>query len=89
MTQDQAPTTKEIVGLLEALLATHVEMNENAIGLIFAIAIRLGISHDDLLSEGEQIVEQIKHVEKLEIQEVIRRGTARVGGEPPIQPAFI
>lgn len=60
MTQDQAPTTKEIVGLLEALLATHVEMNENAIGLIFAIAIRLGISHEDLLSEGEQIVEQIK-----------------------------
>jgi hypothetical protein len=35
-------------------------MNEQALGLIFAIAIRLGISHQELLSEGEQIIEQIK-----------------------------
>ena len=60
MTQDQKPTRKEITELLEALVATHEEMNEQAIGLIFAIAIRLGISHEDLLSEGEQIVEKIK-----------------------------
>jgi hypothetical protein len=38
----------------------QIEMNEQALGLIFAIAIRLGISHKELLSEGEQIIEQIK-----------------------------
>ena len=61
MTQDQKPTRKEVTELLEALLATTEQMNEQALGLIFALAIRLGISHEDLLSEGEHIVEMIKN----------------------------
>lgn len=60
MTQDQTLTRKQIADLLESFIDAGEKMNEQALGLIFAIAIRLGISHEELLSEGEQIVEQIK-----------------------------
>ena len=45
---------------MEAALDAQTQMNEQTVGLIFAIAIRLGISHKELTTEGEQIIEKMK-----------------------------
>ena len=58
--KDKPMTLQEFQLSIAETWEAQIEMNEQALGLIFAIAIRLGISHEELLSEGEQIVEQIK-----------------------------
>lgn len=53
-------TLRELQDAQAEILKAQMQINEMHIGAIYAIAIRLGISHSDLINESAQIIAKIE-----------------------------
>lgn len=60
MTDNTPMTAKEIQDSLAEAWRAQMEINELHIGAIYAIAIRLGISHEQLIRESASIIKKIE-----------------------------